>query len=371
MRYGLPFLLLLTSVSLVVAKTPVLKVGHVGHDHHSALYVAALGGTTLKQHYGIWLKEIRPKELYELYDGKQLVCEVALYKAGGGAEMPTMMSQGAFDVGFGGVAAIEFFVDKGAPMKIIAPLHAKGDMLVMKPDLNLTSWAEFIQWVKTRPEPVRIGYKNPVAVAELIFKRALKAEGISFTGDASDTKAEILLVNMKDEANLNAGLQSNQIDGYVSNNPWCAIAESKGIGKCVAELHDLPPGMFKDHPCCAIAANDSAVVRQGKEIQKFLELMAVTTHYINTKRDSAAALVAQWIGTTPEVELTSMATSGYSMEPDSAFYNGMWVWYQEMVGLEKITGRLKDKTREEFENLSFDFALLKPALTAAAKRISK
>ncbi|MEO0081055.1 MAG: ABC transporter substrate-binding protein [candidate division WOR-3 bacterium] len=352
-------------------ETPVLKVGHVGHDHHSALYVACLAGQDFQKPYNIWFEEVKPKELYKLHDGKKVVCEVELYKAGGGSDMPTAMSQGTFDVGFGGVAAVEFFVDKGSPLKLISPLHSKGDMLVMKPDLGLDSWQKFIEWVKAQKKQVRIGFKNPVAVAELIFKRALQEEGITFTTDAGDTKAKILMVMMKEEANLNTGLQTGQIDGYVSNNPWAAIAESKGIGKCVAELHDLPPGVFRDHPCCCIAANNAAVAKQGKEIQKFLELMAVATHYINTRREEAAALVAKWIGTTPEVEMVSMATSGYSMEPDKAFYDGMWVWYEEMVKAGKITGTLKDKTRDEFEKLSYDFSLLKPALAAAQKRLPK
>ncbi len=368
---GLMFVLCAAVATARPAKLPILKVGHVGHDHHSALYVAALAGAEFEKPYGIWLKEVRPKELYELHSGKKTVCEVELYKAGGGSEMPTMMSQGAFDVGFGGVAAVEFFVDKGAPMKMIAPLHSKGDMLVMKPEFDISSWQGFVDWVKARPEQVRIGYKNPVAVAELVFKRALKEEGITHTGDVGDTKAEILLVNMKNEANLNAGIQSDQIDGYVSNNPWCAVAESKGIGKCVAELHDLPPGIFRDHPCCCIAANTAAIEKLGPQIQRFLELMAVSTQFIALNRDKAAAYVAQWIGTTPEVELKSMATSGYSMEPNKAFLDGMWVWYEEMVGLGKITNQLKDKTRDEFEQASYDFLLLRPALAGAQTRMPK
>ncbi len=365
-------LLLLAGAAIAQpAKLVVLKVGHVGHDHHSALYVAALAGREFEKPYGIWFEEVRPKELYKLHDGKNVVCEVELFKAGGGSDMPAAMSQGTFDVGFGGVAAEEFFIDKGSPMKLIAPLHSKGDMLVMKKELDLESWPAFVEWLKAQTKQVRIGFKNPVAVAELIFKRALKEEGITFTNDVADTKAKVLLVLMKDEANLNTGLQTDQIDGYVSNNPWCAVAESKGIGRCVAELHDLPPGVFKDHPCCGIAANTAAIERQGPQIQKFLELMAVATHYINTHRDKAVQYVAQWIGTTPEVEVVSMATSGYSMEPDQAFRDGMWVWYQEMAKLGKITNQLKDKTREEFEKLSYDFSLLEPALAGAQARIPK
>lgn len=365
----LALLLAVFAPAPAAAPTPVLKVGHVGHDHHSALYVAAKAGEVFQKDYGIWLKEIRDKELYELWDGEELVAEVELYKAGGGSQMPTMMSQGAFDVGFGGVAAVAFFVDKGSPMKMIAPLHSKGDMLVVKPELEIDGWQGFVDWIRAEDGQVRIGYKSPVAVALLIFQRALQEAGISYTGDVADTKAEILLVNMKEEANLNSGLQIGQIDGYVSNNPWCAIAESKGIGRCVAELHDLPPGVFTDHPCCCVAANNAAMEKQGPQIQKFLELMAVATQFIALRRDEAVKYVARWIGTTPEVEQVSMATSGYSMEPDRAFLDGMWVWYEEMVRLDKITDKLKDATREQFEETTYDFSMLRPALSSALTRM--
>ena len=348
---------------------PILKVGHVGHDHHSALYVAAKAGERFKDMYGIWFKEIRDKDLYELYDGDELVAEVELYKAGGGSKMPTMMSQGAFDVGFGGVAAVAFFVDKGSPMRMVAPLHSKGDMLVVQPDNELNSWEEFVDWVKGQDRQVRVGYKNPVAVAKLVFQRALDHEGISHTGNVGNTDAQVLLINMKGEKNLIPGLSTGQIDAYVSNNPWCAIAEDKNVGHCVTELHDLPPGSFRDHPCCCIAANTKAIAEQGEPIEKFLALMAVSTHFINGNRDEAVEYVAEWIGTTPEVELISMATSGYSMAPNLAFYDGMWTWYGEMVGMEKLTDKLKGATREEFEEMLYDFSLLDAGLADALERI--
>ncbi|MBM3313347.1 hypothetical protein FJY70_01985, partial [candidate division WOR-3 bacterium] len=143
-------LLAVASAFAQPGKLPVLKVGHVGHDHHSALFVACLAGAQFQKPYDIWFEEVRPKELYKLHDGKKVVCEVELYKAGGGSDMPAAMSQGTFDVGFGGVAAVAFFVDKGSPLKMIAPLHSKGDMLVMKTDLKLDSWQKFIEWVRAQ-----------------------------------------------------------------------------------------------------------------------------------------------------------------------------------------------------------------------------
>jgi len=345
-----------------------LKVGHVGHDHHAALYVACLEGARFQADYGLYLKEVRPKELYELYDGKRKVCDVELYKSGGGSKMPTLMSQGHFELGFGGVAAMIFFVDKEAPMKIISPLHSKGDMLVVIPGAPVRSWADFAAWVKKNPRQVRVGYKDPVAVAKLIFTRALQEEGISYTENAGNRKAGVILINMKGEENLIPGLQNKIIDAYVSNNPWCALAEKKGAGRMVCSLNELPPGIWRDHPCCCIAANDQAVKDKRKAVTKFLELMAIATRYINEQPDIGYNAAAQWIGTPLEVEKVSMPTSGYSVEPTAEWKDQIRHWCQVMEEVGEFKGVLKGLPPEKADSLIFDLSLIEQALKDLHKR---
>ena len=347
---------------------PVLKVGHVGHDHHTALYVAALNGDLFRKDYGIYLKEIRPKELYELRDRDKLICELELYKAGGGSKMPTDMAQGIFDVGFGGVAAVAYFVDKGTPMKIISPLHSKGDMLVVGKGMPTTNWSEFAAYLKKSPEPVKIGYKEPKAIALLIFEGSLKEEGISYSHNAQDTDVKVHLINMKGAGNLNPGLENGIISAYVCNNPFCAIAENKGIGTCIADLNDLPPGLWKDHPCCIIAAMDQVVKTRHDEIVKFLELMVIATDYINQRQDIAVKSASDWIGTSVEVEKASIPTSGYLTEPNETWLQGIYTWVLEMDRLGDIKGELHDKSNEVIHAKLLDMSLIEEARVNVAKR---
>ena len=148
-------------ISCAEQEMQTLKVGFVGHDHQSSLYVAALEHERTKEDCGVYLKEIEAKKHYELIKNDKKIADVELYLSGGGSKMPTLMSQGHFEVGFGGVAAVAFFTDKGSPMKIIAPLHTKGDMLVLQPDNPVNSWEEFVTWVQEEKTPIRIGFKNP------------------------------------------------------------------------------------------------------------------------------------------------------------------------------------------------------------------
>ncbi len=341
--------------------TPVLKVGFVGHDHQSALYVAAQEAEKTKKDCGVYLKEVTAKKHYEMMKDGKKIADVELYKAGGGSKMPTMMSQGTFEVGFGGVAAIAFFNDKGSPMKIVSPLQTKGDMLVLPPDTKVQGWKGFVEYVKATKEPVKIGYKKPVAVAKLIFERALKEEGLSFTGDASKKDAEVLMVNMKGAKNLNPSLKNGVIDGYVANNPGCAIAQDKGIGKIVADLNTLPPGIYKDHPCCAIGATDKAVKEKGPIVKEFLKLMILATNYMNEDPKGTAAKVAKWIGTPLHVEEESMASSGYTTVPNDYYMKTLNVWVDDMNHMGKLKGGLKGKTGADAAAVLTDFSLLEEA----------
>jgi NitT/TauT family transport system substrate-binding protein len=275
--------------------------------------------------------------------------------------MPTLMSQGHFEVGFGGVAAIAAFVDKGSPMKIIAPLHSKGDMLVIAPEIPVNNWDEFVVWAKENKKPIRIGFKNPTAVAELIFIRALKEVGLSMTMDQSEKDKDIMMIHMKGEENLIPGIQNKIIDGYVSNNPWCAIAESKGVGKCIADLNDLPPGIWKDHPCCGIAATDSAMISKKKIIKEFLKLIILATQYANEDPKMHAELASKWIGTSFEVEVKSLATSGFTTNPNEEWKRTMQVWIDEMSDLDQLKDKLKGKKGPELDALLYDFTLLNQA----------
>lgn len=346
---------------------PTLKIGYVGHDHQSALYVAVESADKTKKECGVFLKEIEAKKYYDLIKDGKKIANIELIKAGGGSKMPTMLAQGSFEVGFGGIAAIAFFKDKGEKMKVISPLQMKGDMLVVKPSNKATNWKEFVTWVKETQTPIRIGYKNPVAVAKLIFEEALRAEGITFTSDKSDRSKDIQMILLKGEKNLVPGLKNGLVDGYVSNNPWCEKAQQSGIGKIIADLNTLPPGTFVDHPCCCIGASDDAVAAKGAVIKEFLKLILLATNYINEDPEGTAVQVAKWTGMPEKVEVASLPTSGFSTKVDTPFLNNMQTWVDAMNRVGKLKGELKGLSKADTRAKLANFTLLE----AAAKELKE
>jgi NitT/TauT family transport system substrate-binding protein len=74
---------------------------------------------------------------------------------------------------------------------------------------------------------------------------------------------------------------------------------------------------------------------------------------------------SEWIGTSAEVEAISLPTSGFTTNPDAEWIETMQVWIDEMNRLNKLEGKLKDKTGKEVEDILYDFS----ALDKAAKEL--
>lgn len=336
-------------------------VGHVGHDHHTALYVALDNAGQFAQESGISVKTVEEFKFYELFDKGRKVADIQIVKVGGGSEMPTALAQNVIEVGFGGVASVLASVDRGAPVKLISPLHYKGDMFVVKPDFQAKTWKEFIAIAKKADKPIRIGYKDPDAVAKIVFEEAMKHEGITFGGDVSQRDLQVHMINVQGGGKLNVALSADLVDGYVGNNPFPAIAAEKKIGRIICDLEELPPGTFRNHPCCCIAANSQSMQKKTKSIIDLLVLFLQATDTINSDLDKAVAAAVKWIGTSESIERMSIRTSGYSMDSSDQWYQTMAQWIKTMQGLEIFKDKIQGLSPEQVAVIAYDFSLLEQA----------
>ncbi len=338
---------------------PELNVGHVGHDHQLALYVAALEGKLVEIRGGAYLSMVKKNEVYDLIDHGKTVARLHLIKVGGGSNMPAAMERGEIDIGLGGVAAVCFFIDKGNDFKIIFPLQTDGDMLVMKPDFSAADWTSFVQQVKSNDAVVKIGYKAPVAVAKLIFERALKAEKIPITYKPDEPGGKVELVNLQGEANMVPSLLNGAVDGFVINQPHASSAVHKGAGKIVCDLSTLPPeGKWEQHPCCCVAVPQLILSNHRNAVKSFLKVLYGATDIINDHPDMAVHDAAAWTKFPKEVEQDSVATVNYIHAPSARWVNGMKTWAEIMNEIGKFSGELKEKTPDEIVETVCDLSII-------------
>lgn len=327
---------------------PLIRVGHVGHDHQLALYVAALVSESRKDVWGVHLRELKPKEVYELVDGDRPLARVRLIQTEGGAGMPAAMSRGEFDVGLGSTIGVAKFADAGQPLRILCPLQTDGDQFVLRRDAAVDDWRSFVAAAKAAEKPWRIGYKEPLAVAKMIFERALQAEGVAYGYDGR-LGTGVVLVNFGSEKSPLPLLESGVLDGFVMNQPATAVAVQKGLAKVVAELRDLPPeGKWWNHPCCCVAAPEPALQAHRKPLKALLKLILLSTQLINDDRALAIDCACRWTKNPQEVESQSVVTVTYLAEPTAAWLAGMGTWLEMVQATDFFQGKYAPITAAGF-----------------------
>ncbi|MBI5557352.1 MAG: ABC transporter substrate-binding protein [Deltaproteobacteria bacterium] len=322
---------------------PVLRLGHAPHDHHSPLYVAAMNADYFRAHGGIYLKETVYRQDYELIDQDRVVARVLIDSSPGGEELIRRLAEGLFDMSFGGVPAMLSFMDKGSPIRIVAPVMAEGTGLVVRRDLPADSWQDFLSYIRTDATRVKIGYKVAVSVQNLVFKEALRESGITFSDDPRDSGAQVLLVNLFGEKNLIPALENGLVDGFVTMQPFIAMAEERGIGKVASWLADLPPpGKWRGSPCCALAANDAYAAANPEISAALVTLMLRSMTLIRMNPEKSAEQIAQWLDTSPAIEGKSIPTISFLQDYDQNWTRGMELWVEAMVKSNILQGKVKE-----------------------------
>jgi NitT/TauT family transport system substrate-binding protein len=326
---------------------PVLRLGHAPHDHHSPLYVAAMNGDYFKAHGGIYLKQTIFRQEYELIDQDRVLARVLIDSSPGGEELIRRLAEGLFDMSFGGVPAMLSFIDKGSPIRIVAPVMAEGTGLVVRRDLPVDSWSDFLSYIRTGSMRVKIGYKVAVSVQNLVFKEALLESGITFTDDPQDAAAQVLLVNLFGEKNLIPALENGLVDGFVTMQPFIAMAEEGGIGKVAAWLADMPPpGKWRGSPCCALAANDAYAAANPEISAALVTLMLRSMTLISMNPEKSAEQIAQWLNTSPAIEGKSIPTISFLQDYDQHWARGIEFWVEAMVKSNILQGKVKEAYAE-------------------------
>ncbi len=327
---------------------PTIRLGHVGHNHQLALYVAALESESRKEAWGVCLRALKPKEVYELVEGDQPIARLHLIQTEGGAGMPAAMSRGEFDLGLGSTIAVAKLADSGQPLKIIAPLQTDGNQFVMRKGSPITNWPAFVAAAQTATKPVKIGYKEPMAGAKMIFERALKAEGIAYSyGDRGG--AGVVLVNFGSEKSPLPLMESGALDGFVMNQPGTAMAVHKGLAQVVAELRDLPPqGKWANHPCCCVAATEKAIRTHSEPIKALLKLLMLSTQLINDNQALAIDCAVRWTKNPQAVESQSVPTVTYIAQPTEGWIAGVKTWLEMVKAVDFFKGKYAQISPDDF-----------------------
>ncbi len=350
------FVILSFASGVYGADIPALKVGYIFTTHHTPFMVAAQKGEALKS-MGVYLKPVVAKDKYELIvDGKP-IATLQLIVAKSGTETASLFARNQLDLAMASVTAMIAAIDKGTAIKILSPLQTEGMGLVVAKDSPLVNWESFMAHIKKAGKPVKIGYHSPTSAPKIILEGSLKQSGIRVTEDPNDQSAQVLLADLKETTNLIPALTSRQVEAVVGPSPFPEVAVSRGVGKIVVELRDLPPkGYWHDFPCCVTAATDATISKHPHVVQKFIELIAKTNAWCNKNRLEAGTLTAEWIGLPPESAQAS--TLVYLPKFTAQWMKGANEYLTILDQMGKFTGKMKGKTINDVRPVLFDMQFI-------------
>ncbi|MCK9227739.1 MAG: ABC transporter substrate-binding protein [Syntrophorhabdaceae bacterium] len=353
-------LMLLTAVFITffvipgsyAADIPTIKVGYIFTTHHTPFIVAASKGEAFKG-TGVYLRPVVAKDKYELVADGKPIAVLQLIVAKSGAETAALFARGQLDIAMASVTAIMAGIDKGTPIKILSPLQTEGMGLVVPKESPLKDWNSFLAYVKNAKKPVKIGYHSPTSAPKIVLEGALKQSGIKVTEDPNDQSAQVLLVDLKETTNMVPALASKQVDGIVGPSPFPEVAVSRGVGKIIVDLKDLPPkGHWNDFPCCVTAASDQVIAKHPEVVQKFVELIARTNSWCNKNRLEAGTVTAEWIGLPPDSAKATMLV--YLPKFTKNWMRGADRYMTILNDMGNFKGSLKGKSLDDARTILFD-----------------
>lgn len=339
------------------AELPVLKTGIIFTTHHTPFMVAAAKGEAFKDQ-DVWLKSVAERQSYELMVKDKPVALLDLVVAKSGAETATLFAQKHLDIGLASITAIMAGQDKGTAMKILCPLQTEGMALIAPKDSPLTDWNAFADKVKNAKEPVKVGFHSPTSAPKIVLEGALKQAGFNVTLDPTDATAQVLLVDLKETSNLLASLTSKQVDVVVGPSPFPEVAQSKGLGKVLIELKDLPPaGQWANFPCCVVVAEESVMKAKPEVVSAFVELIMRANNWSNANRVAAGEIAAGWIGM--PVEAGRMSSLVFLNEFTESWLRGTGSYLDILNSLNKFTGSLKGVGIDKAAPIMIDETVIK------------
>ena len=356
---------------------PSLTIAYRRDDHAAPLFDACLYPKDFRARYGLYLKQVGERESYSLIDGKQNTLSLRLAYFDTDSAVLAAVASGSAQVGILASEEVLAAVLRGRPVRIVAPLQRAGDLLVVNPSVPAADWREFVAWVRARPQTTTVGYIGPYSTAALGFVQALEYENVTYVADVPgrgpSTKpesAKVMLAQAESRAALARELTSGRFNAALLQEPaatWVSVL--RGCRK-IGRTDILPPGRFEDRLGTVIAATDSVIHSRGSDVGKFLELMAVATHYANNRTRNTLAAACRWLGTSPGLESIPLANMDFSSRPDVAFTTGIWNWYFALRLRNAVPRNLAGYMEEkDWLGVPYDSLLLMPALERAGARI--
>jgi NitT/TauT family transport system substrate-binding protein len=209
------------------------------------------------------------------FEAEGVKVEVAgIFKAG--PELMSAFAAGALDMGYVGVApATTAVANKTAKVVVLAQVNTEGSALVVKKDGKIQTVSELVG--KSAAVP---GHST---VQDFLFRKAL----LKFKIQPDQVKIMVLK-----PPEMIGALRTDQIDAFIAWEPYPAKAITSEVGRVIASSRDI----WKDHPCCVLAADEKFLESQPEKAKSMVRGHVKAIEFIRQHREEAIKIGIKYTG---------------------------------------------------------------------------
>jgi NitT/TauT family transport system substrate-binding protein len=209
------------------------------------------------------------------FEAEGVKVEVAgIFKAG--PELMSAFAAGALDMGYVGVApATTAVANKTAKVVVLAQVNTEGSALVVKKDGKIQTVSELVGKIAVVP-----GHST---VQDFLFRKAL----LKFKIQPDQVKIMVLK-----PPEMIGALRTDQIDAFIAWEPYPAKAMTSEVGRVIASSRDI----WKDHPCCVLAADEKFLESQPERAKRLVRGHVKAIEFIRQHREEAIKIGIKYTG---------------------------------------------------------------------------
>ena len=209
------------------------------------------------------------------FEAEGVKVEVAgIFKAG--PELMSAFAAGALDMGYVGVApATTAVANKTAKVVVLAQVNTEGSALVVKKDGKIQTVSELVGKSAVVP-----GHST---VQDFLFRKAL----LKFKIQPDQVKIMVLK-----PPEMIGALRTDQIDAFIAWEPYPAKAMTSEVGRVIASSRDI----WKDHPCCVLAADEKFLESQPEKAKSMVRGHVRAIEFIRQHREEAIKIGIKYTG---------------------------------------------------------------------------
>ena len=161
-----------------------------------------------------------------------------------------------------------------------------------------------------------------------------------------DSKADVLLVDLKETSNLLASLTAGQVEAVVGPSPFPRSGPDawhrQGAGQPGRTASRRAVGQL---PCCVGVASEEMIVKHPEVVRAFVALISRVGAWCNAHPQQAGEIAAQWIGLPPEAGRKSSLVFLGSF--NDSWLRGADTYLRILDSMNKFSGSLRHKTMEQ------------------------